>query len=230
MRGTRFRTSPARLAVAALSAVLGATILAGCEGVPWDTATADAPSAQAEGTAGADSSRSATPSPEPTAGLNADGSLLLTPRSVGALTIDNTTADIAELTGRDYTAELEGFGGECAGYEITDSGPYRYIGALATSDGADGHIDVYSNYTGHTPDDPPARTAEGIGIGSTEADIVAAYGDRVVYKPSYYEPENTQIFVSDGDFAMAFMVNPDHEVIGWEIGREAQLKLIEGCA
>jgi len=203
--------------------------LAGCSGFPIDRSTRAPESTPSVSTSpGVTSSPSATPTVDP--GFTADGALVLTPTSVGDLTIDDTAADVASVTGRDYSADLAAFGGDCADFTLTDVGPYRHVSAIATSGGAGGHIDVYAYDTGLTPDDPPARTAEGIGIGSTEDDIVRAYPGTLTYKPSYNDPENQQIFFVNGAEGMAFTVNADHLVIGWAVGRVEQLDDVEGCA
>lgn len=216
-------------ATALISLVVLAT--SGCGTFPIDRSTRTPEATQASTTSTA-TPASAGPSASPSAdtGFTADGALLLTPTSVGALTIDETAADVAAVTGRDYSGDLAAFGGSCATFTLTETGPYRGVYALAASQGATGHIDVYALTGGATPDDPPARTAEGIGIGSTLDDIVAAYPGQVTYKPSYYDPQNQQAFVVSGGVGMAFTVNGAGTVIGWAVGRVEQLGYIEGCA
>jgi len=228
MHRTGLVKRPTLLVIAALCGVVGATMLAGCEGVPRATVTADAPSPQAVETSAEAPSHSATSSPDSPAGLNADGSLLITATSVGVFTIDDTVADIGAATGTDYSKDLLEQGEECGSVIISETGLYAKIYALAASEGALGHIDTLGAYL---PGGAPATTAEGIGMGSTEAEILAAYGEDIQHKPDVYQENFTEYWIpGTDDTAMTFTVDDTGVVEYWEVGRVEQLDYPEGCA
>jgi len=88
-----------------------------------------------------------------------------------------------------------------------------------------GRVDVYG---GHT------RTAEGAGIGDTEARVKSLYGGRVVVTPHKYSPTGHYLTVRpteprDSAFAIVFETERD-AVTRIHAGIEPQVHYIEGCA
>lgn len=77
------------------------------------------------------------------------------------------------------------------------------------------------------------RTAEGLGVGSTEAEIKAVFGNRVTVElHPYTGPEGHYLVITDPsrpNFRMIF--ETDGKVVtSFRAGREPEVRLIEGCA
>lgn len=77
------------------------------------------------------------------------------------------------------------------------------------------------------------RTVEGFGVGSTEAEVKAVYGNRVTVElHPYTGPEGHYLVVTDPrrpNFRMIF--ETDGKVVtSFRAGREPEVRLIEGCA
>lgn len=81
-------------------------------------------------------------------------------------------------------------------------------------------------------DSPLARTLEGIGIGSTEAEVSEAYGDRIKSTPNVYEPDTTNdlLYVPDKSSETGIQFLARDGIVAYIFaGRLHELKLIEGC-
>ncbi|MDX2260306.1 MAG: hypothetical protein SFU84_01235 [Gemmatimonadales bacterium] len=77
------------------------------------------------------------------------------------------------------------------------------------------------------------RTVEGLGVGSTEAEVQAVFGSRVTVElHPYTGPEGHYLVVTDPrrpNFRMIF--ETDGKVVtSFRAGREPEVRLIEGCA
>jgi hypothetical protein len=81
--------------------------------------------------------------------------------------------------------------------------------------------------------DTRARTAEGIGVGSREVEVLGAYRGRVTVEPHKYDgPEGHYLVVpSRTDSAYAFVVETDGRTVTlWRAGRRPEVDLVEGCS
>jgi hypothetical protein len=74
------------------------------------------------------------------------------------------------------------------------------------------------------------RTAEGIGVGSTEAELMAAYGPRATSAPNKYESETVKdVSVPDGPGKLIFEVEAG-KVRTIKAGLPPTVDYVEGCA
>ena len=80
-------------------------------------------------------------------------------------------------------------------------------------------------------DSAAVRTAEGLGIGSLETDLAAAYGDEVSTEPHFYAPaphHYMKRFSSDGRHAMVFETD-GVRVDRFRAGEAGPAQYVEGC-
>jgi hypothetical protein len=98
-------------------------------------------------------------------------------------------------------------------------------------DGRVARVEIVTIDTG-TPTSPPIRTAKGIGLGATEAQVKAAYGASVKVTPhTYLTPKGHYMTVMSPDGKRAIVFETDGErVIAFRGGRIPQVEYIEGCA
>lgn len=81
--------------------------------------------------------------------------------------------------------------------------------------------------------DSRTRTAEGVGVGSSEAAVFAAYPGRVTVEPHKYGgPEEHYLIVpAHPDTAYAFVFETDgRKVTQWRAGRRVEVAWVEGCS
>lgn len=98
-----------------------------------------------------------------------------------------------------------------------------------TSDPMDGIVGKVSVYRDHT-----ARTRSGVGIGSSVADVLAAYPGRIRRTPHYYEPEGSYLLyepqsAADQPFLLRFATDGE-PVTEIPAGLSDAVTLVEGCA
>lgn len=76
------------------------------------------------------------------------------------------------------------------------------------------------------------RLANGLGIGSSSADIILAYGDVAVSHINFYAEDDTDIDyvvpISEGQGA--YFELSDNQVLTFRVGRFPELRMIEGCS
>jgi hypothetical protein len=79
---------------------------------------------------------------------------------------------------------------------------------------------------------PPVRTAKGIGLGSSEAAVKAAYGSLVKVEPHpYLEEAGHYLVVKSADGKSGIIFETDTKsVIGFRAGAYPAVAYIEGCA
>lgn len=81
--------------------------------------------------------------------------------------------------------------------------------------------------------DSLTRTPEGVGVGSSEATVFAAYPGRVTVEPHKYDgPTGHYLIVpARSDSAFAYVFETDGELVTlWRAGRRKEVRWVEGCA
>jgi hypothetical protein len=124
--------------------------------------------------------------------------------------------------------QLEDFEGYCASYYWGDGTlPWGVMGGLVESQGSYGPIDTVGLYGDPVSDLP--RTAAGIGLGSTESAVLAAYPSAEVNQHTYIENGHyVDVYGPGRTTAMRFDTE-NGVVIGIGVGRVPQVLYVEGC-
>jgi hypothetical protein len=78
-------------------------------------------------------------------------------------------------------------------------------------------------------DSGPTATPEGIKVGSTEAQVRSAYGDRAETGPHKYTDGNVITVSGDGDFRYVFETNGS-KVTRYRAGVTPAVEWVEGCS
>ena len=154
----------------------------------------------------------------------------ITPTGIGPMTLNLNYDELGILTGLDYSGDLDTFEGACATFSLGGAGALSSMYALASSQGATGHIDSYTLYASDSYDGGYPTTVDGITIGSSMTDLDKAYGDGLVTEEYLYDPTWTRAYVLDGDYGMLFLVDDTNTVSSITVGRDPQYLYIEGCA
>lgn len=81
---------------------------------------------------------------------------------------------------------------------------------------------------------PQTKTLSGVGVGDSEADVFAAYGEQLQRDANYYDPENASYLTyvpsdSSDNTRVLFDVIED-EVVNVRAGRLPEINYVEGCA
>lgn len=204
---------------AGLVTLMLATALVGCDQLqPQKTSEPAAPAPAAAPAAGTPATP-ATP-------------LILTAQGWGPLGIGMTKTLVIEALGPDATPATVGGAepGLCEQFR-----PQRApAGTLVMIE--NGRLSRISLVEGST-----LKTERGFGVGSTAAEIKAAYGGAVVSQPHKYEAAPAEdLFVWSNGGSTAYVQDPDARGIRYEIGTDGKVKavhaggpsiqLVEGCS
>jgi hypothetical protein len=73
-----------------------------------------------------------------------------------------------------------------------------------------------------------AKTADGFGVATTAADIKAKYGAAVSEQPNKYEPEISELVLSEGGTKFIFEIQ-DGSVRAWRAGVAPTIDYVEHC-
>lgn len=149
---------------------------------------------------------------------------------VGPFSVDQTAAEVSAITGNPYDGMLDDFDGYCAGFPLADSGELSLISALAESDSAYGTIDTYS--IGDWADTGIAlpTTYENITVGSTYADLAAAYTEALSIEEYLYDSTWSRAWVEQDGYGMLFLIDDTDNIVSITAGRDPQYRYVEGCA
>jgi hypothetical protein len=149
---------------------------------------------------------------------------------IGAVRGGMTIAEAEEATGQTLTIEgFDDFGGTCyfARIDGLDELYFLIVNDAGASDPRQGVVGRVSATAG------PWRTISGLGVGSTRAEVLAAYGDRIVESPHAYVDGSYLDYVpadpADAAFMLRFATNGD-TVTEVHAGLEGPAGSIEGCA
>ncbi len=81
---------------------------------------------------------------------------------------------------------------------------------------------------------PLTKTLSGVGVGDSEADVFAAYGEQLERDANYYDPENasylTYVPEDSSDNTRVLFDVMDGKVINIRAGRLPEINYVEGCA
>ena len=205
---------------AGLVTLMFATVLAGCDQLqPQTTSESADPTPAAEPAAAPVTANPATP-------------LIVTAQGWGPLGIGMTKTSVVEALGPDATPATVGGPepGICEQFR-----PERApAGTLVMIE--NGRLSRISLVEGST-----LNTERGFGIGSTAAEIKAAYGGAVVTQPHKYQAAPAEdLFVWANGGSTAYVQDPDARGIRYEIGSDGKvmavhaggpsIQLVEGCS
>lgn len=173
-------------------------------------------------------------------------SMLIDFDSIGPITTAMTAAEAARVLGTSVPTDgIFGSGDpsdtqhSCGSYWFEGNGLAGYLNALADSQGATGPLDSLTIGVKPGPDlvDPttlPAplpRTAKGITLGSTLAQVTAAYRDQVHLDDHHYiEGGHYAYITGPGNTAILFKTNASDVVFAITTGRLPEVRYVEGCA
>ena len=162
------------------------------------------------------------PKPVPPAAAPASGAVILTPKGLGPILIGMTDADIRAAAGAANIAPKVGADASEGCSQVRLQGAYPGV-ILMLEDGKLTRIDL---------DDQSAfKTDNGIGVGATPAEVLAAYPDAKA-SPHKYSDAPAQY--------LTVWTVPDKEGTVFEVGNEGKVSIIhaggpsiqyvEGCA
>jgi hypothetical protein len=158
-------------------------------------------------------------------------------RGIGPVAVGMTVREAEEAAGMPLRVDsFADFGGTCyfARPEGLDDHVYLLIlapGNAPVIDPRDGIVSRVSSAVGMAS---PAKTDTGIGIGSTEAEVYAAYPGQVQVQPHHYDPHGHYLTVTPSDPAdQAYRIRfstDGAKVVVIDAGLERATSLVEGCA
>ncbi|WP_160300032.1 hypothetical protein [Demequina oxidasica] len=158
----------------------------------------------------------------------------ITPSGIGPLTVDMTPAEVSTVTGVDYSADIkeseQAFGGACGAWLLGPDQPLTSMSVLVASEGIDGPVDVYMVDPYEQTDSAFPTTAEGLGVGSTKADVESVYGSDLQREDSLYVPRGERLWTEQAGEGILFETDGNGVVTSVRSGRLPQLRHSEGCA
>lgn len=180
---------------------------------------------------------SVEPAPERAAAGN--GSALTVPATAPAPTPSSSPAPVAVLTPQGYDTIRIGATPAEAGYGLTDDGNYQDACRIYTSprlpglaamveDGRIRRVTLFTAREGPSP----VRTARGIGLGATEAEVRAAYRPLGEEPHEYSDPPAKNLYWGEEGVpqALRFEIGPDGRITELHAGESPWLRYAEGCS
>lgn len=155
----------------------------------------------------------------------------LTWGSLGEIRAGRTVAEVEAATGVDLE-ESYAYEDRSCGFALSDRLPAGVWVMIA--DGVVQRVDVTGLDAEGNPIDQPIRDQEGLGVGSTEQEVLDAYGDDVTVEPHPYDENGHYLVVvpPGGELpALLMIMETDGErVTSLRSGYEEYVRYIEGCA
>ncbi|WP_394553364.1 hypothetical protein ACDF64_03165 [Agromyces sp. MMS24-JH15] len=191
-----------------------------------------------------DSARSVTvftATPAAGGGLEDLSSWVIGYGAVGPLTVgtslDQIHGALSEAAGEDVEpGSFDDFGGQCQQGNLTATGTTAYIGYLSASAGSTGPVDRFFIHGPQTDEqdftiDQLPRTAGGVGVGSSEADVKAEFGTGMQEEPNRYVEGGKELFtLGPNNTAIGFITDGTGTVTSIVTGTLPQVYWPEGCA
>ena len=205
----------------------------GPEGASTSTTTSDRSTSSSSSSTSA-STPTTTVTPDPI-----DADTPLSERGIGAIEAGMTVAEAEAASGLRLAPDgsFEAFGGHCY-YVVLEGQPNVSVRVRSPNDEpvvdpGDGVISVISVF-GPDPGSPSTRvTTGGIGLGATEAEVRAAYGDAVEEQPHDYVPDGAYLYVHPDDspgFGFRYVLDEQRVVTSIDAGEASGITAAEGCA
>ncbi|WP_236683509.1 hypothetical protein [Demequina aurantiaca] len=145
-----------------------------------------------------------------------------------------TATEISTVTGVDYSADIDesrqAFGGSCGVWLLGPHQPLSSMSVLVASEGLDGPMDVYMVDPFERTDAAFPTTAEGLGVGSSKADVESVYGSDLQREDSLYVPRGERLWIEEAGAGILFETDGNGVVTSVRSGRLPQLRHAEGCA
>lgn len=161
--------------------------------------------------------QSACPTPDGDASLDASDALTAT--GIGPVAIGARLQDAVRAAGQPFTDFVDDLGNDCGFVSPRSRVPDL---SLMVVQGSVVRVDVDGDST--------TRTAEGIGLGATLAEVRAAYGERVTSSEQpYTSHEVLQVSHPDGEHGLQFE-SDGRVVTSMRAGTLGSLRSFEGCA
>lgn len=150
---------------------------------------------------------------------------------LGEIRVGETVAQLEARTGVDVEESYAFEDGSC-GFLRSDALPPGVW--VMISDSVVMRIEVGGLDADGNPIDQPITEEEGLGVGSTEQEVLDTYGDAVTVEPHPYDETGHYLVVEPPDHippAMLMIMETDGErVTSFRAGHEDYVSLIEGCA
>ncbi|MDQ3385782.1 MAG: hypothetical protein M3503_07225 [Actinomycetota bacterium] len=171
---------------------------------------------------------SATTAPGPTSSTVAPDTLGPEDRAslegVGPVRVGMTLEEASAAAGQGIS-EVPGSGAgsdpAACYYAVPDTGQPKV--SFMVVDGAIGRVDVDEGST--------VVTVSGIGVGATEADVLATYGDRILVEPHPYDEGGRYLrYVPDDPTRSLIFETDGATVLRYRSGLSGPVSFIEGCA
>jgi len=164
-----------------------------------------------------------------TTAIAGDGPRIVTPYGIGPVAVGMTISQAEKALGHKLKTDYTANGSEACGSAWTaetDRQGYSFM----VEDLVITRIDV--GLPGKDNGYRPITTAEGIGVGSTEAAVRKAYGKRLKIEPHpYLENEGHYLIVKDPDGKHGVVFETDTKTVtSFRTGIFPAVGFIEGCA
>jgi hypothetical protein len=168
-----------------------------------------------------------------------DGGTPLNPKGLGPIVAGMTVAQAEAASGLTLTADgsLEDFGGYCY-YVDLEGQPDLAVRVHSpdeqpVSDPRDGVISAITIFDQDPDGTSPRRTTAGVGLGATEAEVLAAHPGAVEERPHEYVPEGAYLYVLPADtpgFGIRYVLDEHRVVTSIDVGDADGITASEGCA
>lgn len=150
---------------------------------------------------------------------------------LGSIAVGQTVADLERSTGVDVETSYASEDRSC-GFLVSDELPPGVWVMIA--DDVVMRIEVTGLDAEGDPIDQPITEEAGLGIDSTEREVLDTYGDAVTVEPHPYDEDGHYLVVEPPDHVppaiLMIMETDGQRVTSFRAGQEEYVRLIEGCA